>query len=45
MMDQRRSLTATLVKTVCHRGKPYGPDKYYDRHGLVLRVIPIGCKL
>ena len=45
LMDQRRSLAATLVKTVCHRGRPDGPDKSHDQHGLILQVIPTGCKL
>ena len=45
LMDQKRSLTATLVKTVCYRGTPYGPDKYHDRHGLIVRVIPTGWEL
>ena len=39
-MDNKRSLTAAFVKGVRHSGKPYGPDKYYDQHGLILRVIP-----
>ena len=43
-MDQKRHLSAAFVKGVRHSGKPYGPDKYYDQHGLILRVIPTGGK-
>ncbi|WP_420637040.1 tyrosine-type recombinase/integrase [Candidatus Palauibacter sp.] len=37
-------LTAAFVKTVRHSGKPSGPDKYTDQHGLMLRVLPSGSK-
>ena len=40
----KRPLTATFVKGVRHSGKPYGPDKYQDQHGLILRVLPTGSK-
>lgn len=43
-MDRKRQLTAAFVKRVRHSGKPSGPDKYFDQHGLVLRVIPSGGK-
>ena len=43
-MDKKRHLSAAFVKGVRHSGKPYGPDKYYDHHGLILRVIPTGGK-
>ena len=43
-MDNKRLLTAAFVKGVRHSGKPYGPDKYFDQHGLILRVIPTGGK-
>ncbi len=43
-MDKKRHLSAAFVKGVRHSGKPYGPDKYYDQHGLILRVIPTGGK-
>ena len=36
----KRPLTAAFVKGVRHSGKPYGPDKYGDLHGLILRVMP-----
>ena len=40
----KRPLTAAFVKGVRHSGKPYGPDKYIDEHGLILRVMPSGSK-
>ena len=40
----KRFLTAAFVKGVRHSGKPYGPDKYQDQHGLILRVLPTGSK-
>ena len=40
----KRPLTAAFVKGVHHSGKPYGPDKYHDQHGLILRVMPSGSK-
>ncbi len=43
-VDKNRPLTAAFVKGVRHSGKPYGPDKYYDQHGLILRVLPTGGK-
>ena len=43
-IDKKRHLSAAFVKGVRHSGKPCGPDKYYDQHGLILRVIPTGGK-
>ena len=40
----KRPLTAAFVKGVRHSGKPYGPDKYIDEHGLILRVMLSGSK-
>lgn len=40
----KRPLTAAFVKGVRHSGKSYGPDKYQDQHGLILRVLPTGSK-
>ena len=40
----KRPLTAAFVKGVRHSGKPYGPDKYIDEHGLILRIMPSGSK-
>ena len=40
----KRPLTAAFTKGVRHSGKPYGPDKYGDLHGLILRVMPSGSK-
>ena len=44
MVDTKRSISAAFTKNVRHSGKPYGPDKYFDRHGLILRVLPTGSK-
>ena len=44
LVDKKRILSAAFVKGVRYWGKPYGPDKYYDEHGLILRVIPTGGK-
>lgn len=44
MVDSKRSISAAFVKNVRHSGKPYGPDKHCDRHGLILRVLPTGSK-
>ena len=44
MIDAKRSMSAAFVKNVRHSGKPCGPDKYCDRHGLILRVLPTGSK-
>ena len=44
LVDKRRSLTAAFVKRVRHGRNPYGPDKYFDQHGLILRVTPTGGK-
>lgn len=44
MVDTKRSISAAFAKNVRHSGKPYGPDKYCDRHGLILRVLPTGSK-
>ena len=44
LADKKRVLSAAFVKGVRYSGKPYGPDKYYDEHGLILRVIPTGGK-
>lgn len=35
----KRPLTTAFVKGIRHSGKPYGPDKYIDKHGLILRVM------
>lgn len=43
-LDKKRSLTAAFVKGVRHSGKPNGPDKYCDQHGLILRILPTGSK-
>ena len=43
-LDKKRQLSAAFVKGVRHSGKPYGQDKYYDQHGLILRVVPTGGK-
>ena len=43
-MTKKRPLTAAFVKGVRYSGKPYGPDKYGDQHGLILRVSPSGSK-
>ena len=43
-VDRNRPLTAAFVKGARHSGKPYGPDKYCDQHGLILRVLPTGGK-
>ena len=43
MVDAKRTLTAAFVKNVRHSGH-YGPDKYGDQHGLILRVLPSGSK-
>ena len=40
----KRPLTAAFVKGIRHSGKPYGPDKYIDEHGLILRIMPSGSK-
>ena len=44
LVDKKRALSAAFVKGVRYSGKPYGPDKYHDDHGLILRVIPTGGK-
>ena len=43
-VDANRSLTAAFVKGVRHSGKPHGPDKYCDQHGLILRILPTDSK-
>ena len=43
LVDRKRFLTAAFVKTVRHRGG-FGPDKYGDQHGLLLRVQMTGGK-
>ena len=43
MVDAKRTLTAAFVKNVRHSGH-YGPDKYGNQHGLILRVLPSGSK-
>ena len=44
-MDRNRPPIAHFVKGVRHSSKPYGLDKYYDEHGLILRRIATGGKL
>ena len=39
-----RQLSALLVRNVKHSGGKPSPDKYYDLHGLILRVSPGGRK-
>ena len=39
-----RQLSALLVRNVKHGGGKPSPDKYYDLHGLILRVSPGGRK-
>ncbi len=43
MVAAKRPLTAAFIKTIKHSGR-YGPDKYGDTHGLILRVSPTGSK-
>ena len=43
LVDRKRSLTAAFVKNVRHTGG-FGPDKYGDQHGLMLRVQMTGGK-
>ncbi len=43
LVDRKRSLTAAFVKNVRHKGG-FGPDKYGDQHGLMLRVQMTGGK-
>ena len=43
LVDKKRFLTAAFVKNVRHKGG-YGPDKYGDHHGLILRVLMTGGK-
>ena len=38
------TLTAAFVKGVRHRGKRKSADRYHDRHGLHLQVMPSGSK-
>lgn len=40
----KRPLATAFVKGIRHSRKPYGPDKYGDSHGLILRVMPGGSK-
>ena len=42
-VDKMRPLTSAFVRNVRHSGR-YGPDKYGDQHGLLLRVLPTGGK-
>ena len=43
LVDRKRFLTAAFVKNVRHKGG-FGPDKYGDQHGLLLRVQMTGGK-
>lgn len=44
LVDKKRDLIAAFVKGGRYSGQPYVPDNYYDEHGLILRVIPLGGK-
>lgn len=44
LVDTKRSISAAFAKNVRHSGKPSGPDKYCDRHGIIPRVQPTGSK-
>ena len=44
IVDFKRSISAAFAKNVRHSGKPSGPDKFCDRHGIIPRVQPTGSK-
>ena len=44
IVDAKRSISAACARHVRHSGKPYGPDKYCDRHGLIPRVLSTASK-